>query len=173
MASAVEVLREREIELEKDINGSRQSFDLAAPLTADELKHAGLLGVLPGLKAEPPAAQEMPLLRDIEDTEEPVEDAVEAIGDRNSYNAQYIRYMKCQAIMSLVAFEEGWSAFEEMALKSFVQQAKREDEEYHGDDPNKSFKLRVRQQTARDFLRHIKAVVVEAAAFPKPKLASK
>jgi hypothetical protein len=174
MSTAASILREREREIDESVSSSADTFDLRAPLTEDELVYAGLLGVLPAFtpKLVTPV-EEIPLLRDIEDSEEPVVDAIEALTDRGSYNQQYAHYMRCQALVALAAFTEGWSVFETMALKSFVTRARRSNEEYRGSDPNKAFELRIKQQTAEDFIKFIRAVVNEAIATPKPALASK
>jgi hypothetical protein len=176
MSTAAKVLREREEELNQEISSSINKFDMGAPLTEAELEYAGMTGVLPALQPKPILqASEMPLLREIEDAEEPVisVDAVEALSDRYGYNAQYVHYMKCQAIVALAGFAEGWEAFEELALKTFVRNAKRDDEEYRGDDPHKAFSLRVKRQSAEDFFKFIRRVVNEAAATGKPVLAAK
>jgi hypothetical protein len=174
MATAAQILRERELAIEDEIASSQAVFDIGAPLTDRDLAQAGMLLNLPGGgSAEPKEAlrNTMPLLQEIEDVDEAPIDAIEGLTDRNSYNLQYVRYMKCQAIMALAAFEEGWSAFEELALKAYVKKAKFEDEQYRGDDPNKAFSLRVKRQAAEDFFRFIKGVVAESAATPKPTLA--
>jgi hypothetical protein len=174
MATPAEVLRLREAAINQEIDGSVDAFDLRSPLTEDELVYAGLLGVLPGLEAKraQAPAPEMPLLQEIEDVDPLPVDAVEALADRGSYNEQYVHYMKCQALAALVAFTEGWSALEDV-LKFYVRQAKRENEEYRGTDPNKAFSLRVKQQTAEDFLKFIRRSINEAVVTPKPVLASK
>ncbi len=175
MSTAARVLLEREQELERQIEASKGTFDLTAPLTDEELARAGMLSSLPGS----PTARvnlnqaEMPLLQEIEDVEEPPVDAIEGLTDRQDYNVQYVRYMRCQAIVALASFTEGWSAFEELALKAFVKQAKFNDEQYRGEDPHKAFSLRVRRQAAEDFFRFIRQVVAEAQATAKPSLAAK
>jgi hypothetical protein len=174
MSSLASILRDRERALQGEIDASMESFDIGAPLTAKELEYAGMLGVLPAVQPKQVSSvTEMPLLREIEDVEDPETDAVAALADRNDYNVQYVRYMRCQALAALAAFTEGWSALEEMALKDFVRNVKRENDEYRGTDPNKSFSLRIRQQTAEDFLRFIRQVVNEAIMTPKPALATK
>lgn len=174
MATAREILRERESEIDNEVDKSLHSFDLTAPLTEEELVYSGMSGVLPGGdKALANHEREMPLLQEIEDNEEAQVDAVETFTDRNSYNVQYVRYMKCQAILALAAFTEGWSAFEELALKAYVKQAKLTDEQYRGDDPHKAFSLRVKRQAAEDFFKFVKGVIAEAAATPKPSIATK
>jgi hypothetical protein len=175
MSMAARVLLEREQELERQIETSKGTFDLTAPLTDEELAQAGMLFSLPGSPTVKVNLnqEEMPLLQEIEDVEEAPVDAVEGLTDRQDYNVQYVRYMRCQAITALAAFTEGWSAFEELALKAFVKQAKFEDERYRGEDPHKAFSLRVRRQAAEDFFRFIRQVVSEAQATPKPSLAAK
>ncbi|MHB8501501.1 MAG: hypothetical protein ACYDHE_11225 [Candidatus Acidiferrales bacterium] len=170
MSTAKVVMDQKVLE---EINAARESFDLLSPLTEAELEQVGMLGTLPGVVERVETAQEMPLLREIEDTEEPATDAVEAFVDRNGYNAQYTHYMKCQALAALVAFTEGWSAFEEMALKRYLIQVKRENDEYRGTDPNKAFSLRIRQQAVEDFTKFIRAVMNEAITTPKPALVTK
>ena len=141
MSTAARVLLEREQELERKIQESKGTFDLTAPLTDEELARAGMLSSLPGS----PAARvnhlnqaEMPLLQEIEDVEEPPVDAIEGLTDRQDYNVQYVRYMRCQAIVALASFTEGWSAFEELALKAFVRQAKFNDEQKPKDQAERS-----------------------------------
>jgi hypothetical protein len=151
----------------KEILASVDQFDLNAPLTAEEVEQAGMLLVLPGAgKERAPAG--VPTLQDINEVADDGQaDAVTSGGD---YNLQYLHYLRCQAVTALTTFDEGWKALEELALKAFVRRCKVENDEYRGSDPNKAFSLRLRQQTAEDFLRFIRAVVVEAAATPKPSL---
>jgi hypothetical protein len=173
MASAAEILRQREEEISQGIDSSMGAFDLTAGLTNQELEYAGMLGVLPALGPKAvESAPKMPLLQEIEDVDTPQADAVEALADRGSYNQQYIHYMKCQALAALVAFTEGWSALDDV-LKFYVRQVKRENEEYRGTDPNKAFALRVKQQTAEEFLKFIRRSINEAVVTPKPVLATK
>jgi hypothetical protein len=172
MATAAQILKEREAEIDVEISDSQQLFDLSAPLTEEELARSGMLLNLPGTERPREVLQNtMPLLQEIEDVEEAPVDALEGLVDRNGYNVQYVRYMKCQAITALASFAEGWSAFEELALKAYVRQRKFEDEQYRGDDPHKGFSLRVKRQAAEDFFRFIRQVVSEAQATPKPSLA--
>jgi hypothetical protein len=51
-----------------------------------------------------------------------------------------------------------------------VRERKRENAEYRGEDPNKAFSLRLRQQAAEDFVRFIRYMINEAVATPKPAL---
>jgi hypothetical protein len=156
----------------ENIHDSLALFDLNAPLTEEELTAAGMLVVLPGARPEQ-AAEGMPLLKDIEENDAEPVDAVAAVIDGNSYNAQYARYLQCQALAALVAFDDGWRSFEEVVLKAYVSARKREDAEYRGSDPNTAFALRIKKQTAEDFVKFIHAVINEAVATPKPSLAVK
>jgi len=151
-----------------DILEANQNFDLNTPLTAAELVQAGMLHVL---LADRPQESGNPVLKDLDEVEDaaPV-DAVAEFINSDSYNARYAYYLKCQAIAALVAFDEGWKGFEELILKPYVQARKRENAEYRGDDPNKVFSLRVRQQAAEDFIRFIRVMLNEAIATPKPAL---
>lgn len=143
-------------------------FDLNAPLTDQELILAGLVP-LTATKEKP--AIDAPIFKDLEDLEDvaPV-DAVADFIDGNDYNKRYAHYLKCQALVALAAFEEGWQSLEELVLKPYVLARKRENAEYHGDDPHKAFSLRLRQQAAEDFMQFIRMMVAEAAATPKPVL---
>lgn len=158
-----------------DIKQSISDFDLNSPLTKKEITEAGLLLALPvqlDEEARRPES-EVPLLKDIEEIEPESFDAVQAFTDNNGYNQQYVHYLRCQSLVALTSFEEGWKSFEEMVLKEFVRRCKRDNGDYRGDDPNRAFSLRVRQQTAEDFLKFIRGMVSEAAATPKPSLAKK
>jgi hypothetical protein len=154
-----------------DIQMSRENFDLSTPLTEQELEYAGMAL---GTKTRPRDSVETPILKDLEDVEidQPV-DAVDTFQDGRSYNAQYMRYLKCQALASLVAFEEGWKAFEEVVLKAYLVKKKLDNDSYRGDDPNKAFSLRLRKQEAEDFVKYMRSVIAEAVSTPKPVLGKK
>jgi len=163
--------------LARDIADSRQTFDLGVPLTREELIRVGLLGVLPGVDVPAPgSAESFPVIEERELEDEVLAaatDAVDAVGAlvaSEGYNARYQHYLRCQAIATLVAFAEGWSAFEELVLKAYVDAQRREDAGYRGDDANKAFVLRVKARAAEDFLTFIRVSVVEAATTPKPIL---
>lgn len=161
MASVVKVPIE-------DIDRSFSNFDLNAPLTDEELKKSGMVLSLPSVKQATSGG--MPLLQDIEDTNDEPVDAVAVVTEVEAYNQQYAHYLRCQSLAALVSFAEGWKSFEDLALKAFVQRCRRDDEEYKGDDPNRSFKLRIRKQTAEDFVKFIQGVVNESIMTPKPSL---
>lgn len=155
-----------------DIRGSLDVFNLSAPLTDEELALAGMMSALPGEVTS--RLKSMPAVRDLDDVSDdsPI-DAVAAVLDGTSYNIQYAHYLRCQALASLVAFEEGWKSFEELILKAYVVARRRENKEYKGDDPNKAFSLRIREQVAEDFIGFIQSVIFEAVNTPKPSLVTK
>jgi hypothetical protein len=154
-----------------EIGASRENFDLSAPLTEQELEYAGMVT---GKATRSKDTTETPILKDLEDLEpEQPTDAVAVFMDGKSYNTQYVRYLKCQALASLVAFEEGWKAFEEIVLKAYLVRKKLENDNYRGDDPNKAFSLRLRKQEAEDFIKYMRAVIAEAVNTPKPVLGKK
>jgi len=153
------------------IQSSLNDFDLTAPLTDEELQAMGMLATLPN---DTERRVGVPLLKDLDEEDDtPPVDVVLAVTDENSYNVLYAHYLRCQALAALVAFEEGWKSFEELVLKAYVQQRRAENKEYKGDDPNKAFSLRIREQTAEDFVKFIKAVVAEAVSTKKPVLTAK
>ena len=153
---------------------ANQDFDLNAPLTEEELIQTGMVTVLPSRPSPAASESTTPVLKDLDEMEDdsPV-DAVADFIDGSSYNGRYQHYSKCQAIAALVAFEEGWESFEELILKPYVQERKRENKEYRGEDPNKAFSLRLKQQAAEDFVRAIRIGINEAVTTPKPALEAK
>jgi|SRR6267142_1607416 len=155
-----------------NINDSLEQFDLNSPLTEEELRVAGMLTVLPSMRRD--SIEATPVLQDIEDPGDDTSvDVVASFVNRDDYNAQYAHYMRCQALAALVAFTDGWKSFEEMVLKTYVSARRLENSGYKGDDPNKAFSLRIREQTAEDFMRFIKVMINEAITTPKPTLAAK
>ena len=151
-----------------DVVNAQEKFDLNAPLTDEELVAAGMLAVLPSKLTQEASG---PVLKDLDDLDDVAPtDAVADFIDGDSYNGRYAHYLKCQALAALVAFDEGWSSFEELILKPYVRERKRENAEYRGEDPNKAFSLRLRQQAAEDFVRFIRYMINEAVATPKPAL---
>jgi hypothetical protein len=141
-----------------------KEFDLNQPLTDEELVELGYKS--PKVKA----SKELPLIKDLDETEDETVDDVSKFVDSNSYNSQYVHYLKCQSLAALAAFDEGWKSFEELVLKAYVRERKRENADYQGDDPNKAFSLRIRQQTAEDFVKFIRSMIQEAINTPKPTL---
>jgi hypothetical protein len=147
-----------------DIRGSLDSFDMEAPLNETEQKMLGEW-VAPQKQAATTAVQEIE-----EDTF--VEEVVPA-ETQQDYNAQYAYYVKAQALVTLAAFEEGWEAFQEMVLKSFLRKCRRENKEYRGSDPNVAFSYRLKEQAAEDFYSYINVMIAEAKIVPKPVLQQK
>lgn len=153
----------------EDIGKSRSAFDINAPLTEEEVMAVGMAMTLPAITENPrTTAAAVPLLKDLDLAEEEDESDVPVAHD--DYNAAYAHYLSCQALTALVAFNEGWEALEKTILKRFVAARRAENAEYRGDDPNRAFSLRVRQQAAEDFLLFIRSSVQEAKATPRPVL---
>ena len=138
-----------------------KEFDLNRALTDKELEELGFKN--PEVKAD----RESPVIKDLDEMDDETVDDTSKFVDSNSYNTQYVHYLKCQLIAALAAFE-GWESFNELVLKVYVRERKRENADYQGDDPNKAFSLRIRQQTAEDFVRFIRLMVQEAINTPKP-----
>ena len=143
---------------------AHQDFDLNKPLTEEELEAIGMGELVP-----PGRLSDSPIVKDLEDVDDDGDsDLIVATGD--DYNRQYLHFLSCQNIAALAAFEEGWQSFNELILKAYIKKCRRENKEYRGDDPNKAFSLRLREQAAEDFVQFIHAMVNEAAATPKPVL---
>ena len=154
-----------------DIQASESTFDLNSVLTREEQEMMGV--IVASMPKEAPVLKS-PVLKDLEDVDdEPAVDAVEAVTDGSAYNQRYAHYMRCQALAALVAFDEGWKAFEDLVLKVYLLARRRENKDYKGDDPNKAFSLRIREQTAEDFMKFIHAMLAEAVNTPKPSIAAK
>jgi hypothetical protein len=158
-----------DIELMESVLESRDQFDLSKGLTPQELATFGMLVESPEATRE---TVNVPVLKDLEDLEDPTKDSV-PVASGNDYNAQYAHYLRCQSLLSLVSFEEGWKSFENLVLKAYVYARRREDAEYRGSDPNKALALRIRKQESEDFVKFIRAMIVEAVNVPKPVLGSK
>jgi hypothetical protein len=156
------------------ITESQRLFDLAVPLTTEELSRFGLLTVFPtpmqaaDMVTSPVAS--FPVVQELEDDAFAPVDAVGALVESESYNARYMHYLRCRAIATLASFEEGWLALDELVFRTYVDARRRENANYRGDDPNKAFVLRVKAQAAEDFLLFIRGMIAEAAATPKPIL---
>ena len=146
------------------VQDAQREFDLNREITEEELVQLGLK------KAAPPVRLvDSPTVKDLNDVDDDGDsDLVVTTGD--DYNRQYLHYLSCQSIAALAAFEEGWESFNELVLKAYVKKCKRENKEYRGDDPNKAFSLRLREQSAEDFVQFIHAMIQEAAATQKPVL---
>lgn len=156
----------------QEIIDAQRQFDITTPLTDDELKSVGML-VDHGEGKQSTPEINVPILQDLDEiNDSPVGEKTPAVGTEN-YNSRYAHYLQCQAILALVAFDEGWKSFEQLALLAYVNDRRRENSEYRGDDPNKSFSLRLKQQAAEDFVKFIRMVVHEAANTPKPSLNQK
>lgn len=156
----------------EEIVESQSALDMSAPLTDEELEH---FGMVVGKTPTPKEENSTPVLKDLDDVEEAPasEDAVAVYADGKSYNTQYVQYLQCQALASLIAFEEGWKAFENLVVKPYLVMRKRENDGYRGDDPNKAFSLRVKKQESEDFVKFMRAKIAEAINTPKPVLGGK
>ena len=152
-----------------EIDKAFGDFDLNAKLSKKERR---MLGEVIETKYRADIAERAGIAVELKDLEEDQFATTELVapGEEGSYNALYAHYLKCQAIGTLVAFSEGWQAFEEVVLNTYVRARRKENNEFRGDDPNRAFSLRIRQQEAEDFLKYIKSEIVAAAQVPKPVL---
>jgi hypothetical protein len=159
----------------EEIGASLSQFDLNRPLTVAELVQSGMLTVLPSDAKEIISGESMPVFKDINDLndEPPVDAVAEYMDGSDGYNFRYAHYLRCQALASLAAFEEGWKSLEELVLLEYVRQRQRADREYQGNDPNTAFALRIKRQTAEDFVKFIQVMIAEAISTPKPALEAK
>lgn len=150
-----------------DIRASYDTFDLAAPLTPEELVAAGALKWQAQLGAAASGAQPIPL-QTIEDVNEG--DASANVTSVEEYNERYVYWNRCQALVALTKFEEGWTAFCELVLAPFIMTLRSRDDAYDGADPNEVMRLRTRVRCAEEFERWIKVCMEQAATEPKPRL---
>ena len=148
-----------------EILDSRRSFDLNAPLTPEEQAMIG--------QATSPAGKTQDASFRVREIEEGIPEASaepEAeITSNSEYNERYMYYSRCQALLALVAFDEGWKAFQEV-LTGYVNKQRRANAEYRGDDRDRVFSLRLRQIAAEDFLAYINGAIAEAAQVQRPVL---
>ena len=148
-----------------EIIATQRAFDLNAPLTeAERLLMANELDV----SLTP--AQDAPRLRVIDEDVFAATDVSAVANNQNDYNQLYAHYLGCQALATIVAYEEGWEAFQKKVLSPYIQARKGEEEGYTGDDRDKIYALRLRRTAAMDFARYIMTVMIEAAEVPKPSL---
>ena len=151
-----------DLETSQEIFGSIDAFDMNAPLTEEEVR---MMGQVVG---KPQQTQSFVPAHDIED--DTFEENVEPVNSESDYNALYAYYLKCQSVVTLIDFAEGWEAFKELVLKPFVKLQKQENKEYRGTSPNMAFALRTREQAAEDFMEFITARIDVLKQVPKPVL---
>lgn len=148
------------------IRSSVSQFDLEAPLTDEEVQMMGHTGSIPDREKDAPQS-----FKPAQDIEEPgfVESTTQVASELD-YNSQYAYYLKCQSVITLISFEEGWESFQQFVLKPFLNIQRQENKEYRGTNPNDAFALRLREQTAEDYLVFINAVIEDLKSVPKPVL---
>lgn len=147
------------------VSESYDLFDLNAPLSDSEKLLAGLLS--DSQPAQQSVAQVK--IKDIEEDElqNPPEKGVLTQTD-DEYNQAYAHWTRCQAVVALRKFDEGWKAFDELILRAYVRARKAENKAYAGEDRDRSFALRLRERAAEDFYRFILQQVEEAEQVPRP-----
>lgn len=151
------------LETNQAVERSVGQFDLGAELTEGEKALVGLLREAENDKSVSPVT-----VKDLEeDMFSPQEDVKPTAGN-DEYNQQYVYWTRCQALLALKGYEEGWAVFEELVLNPYVQLRRRENAGYTGNDRDEAFALRLRQREAEDFLKHIHSCFEEAAAVRKP-----
>jgi len=154
------------------LRSSVANLDINAPLTPEEYAMMGQ--ALEQWGDDAPSANKLPdvavKLHDFdEDTFAPT--GVQPVADTNKdYNQLYAHYLKCQSLVTIMAFEEGWKNFKEMVLYAYVKMKIRESKEYTGDNRDKLSNLAIRLRTAEDFVRFIETSMAEATAVQKPVL---
>lgn len=147
---------------EQAINATINVFDMNANLTEDELR---MMGQVPDHQR---TTNTLDAPHEIE--EDKFAQNTNDVSSEADYNAEYAKYLKCQSVVTLVSFEDGWTAFQELILRPFLREQQRANKEYRGTDPFEGSALRIRQQTAEDLFVFIDAVIEDVKAFPKPVL---
>jgi hypothetical protein len=152
-----------------EIHRAMEDFDVNAPLSDTE---RAMLGEIVTTKYRGDIAERAGIAQEVQEIEGDAFAATETVapGSESDYNTLYAHYLKCQSIATLIAFREGWSAFEELVLKAYLLTRQREDRDYRGEDPHRALALRIRKQEAEDFVKFIRSEVEAAAATPKPTL---
>lgn len=152
------------------ISSSIETFDLNAPLTAHEIEMMGQVIENNRGRSEKSVTVKKHV-KEIEDDE--FEQNTAPADSELDYNAKYAYYLKCQNVVTLIDFSDGWESFQELVLKPFVKEQRKANKEYRGVDPNKAFTLRIREQTAEDLLKFIDAMIGSLKEVPKPVLNQK
>lgn len=150
-----------EPELREEIEAAINQFDLHTDLTEEELRMMG----------QSPTPEQIANFKPAQHIEEDkFETNTEPVASETDYNARYAYYLKCQSIVDLISFKEGWDSFGQLVLKPFLVEQKQANREYRGTNPNDAFALRLREQCAEDFITFIDAVIEDLKAVPKPVL---
>lgn len=144
------------------IRASVNQFDLNAPLTDDEIL---MMGQLAG---KPQPVQSFTPAHDIE--EDTFEENVQPVNSESDYNAQYAYYLKCQNVVTLVSFEDGWESFKQLVLNAFLREQKLANKDYRGTNPHRASALRLREQAAEDFVKFVSTQIQALREVPKPVL---
>lgn len=160
------------------VRESFEAFDLDTPLSADEQVAAGVLKWQARLGAAGAGAQ-IPL-QTIDDDPSPAADESADVVSVDEYNERYVYWNRCQALVALTKFEEGWTAFCELVLGPYVAKLALTNKNYkpftdingvfHNTDSDVAMILRTRADCAEEFVEFIKGSMEQAAAEPKPRL---
>lgn len=151
------------LETNQAVEHSANQFDMGAGLTDGEKALVGLLREAENSKSVSPVT-----VKDLEEDMFSSQEEVIPSSGNDDYNRQYAYWTRCQSLLALKEYEEGWTAFEELVLAPYVQLRQRENAAYSGSDRDEVFALRLRQREAEDFLKHIRSCFEEAAAVCKP-----